>query len=495
VTLGCSFGLGTLEITHFRSISHAEIRLGHLNAFVGPNSAGKSTILDALNIILGETWPSRPFDESDYHNYDKTIPIEIIATFDTPLQCDHDVCGFRLRQDANTVQFNPIDSRGNVCTYGRGGRDKFVTKEMRSEVGLLYLGLDRQAEKQLRATQWTLYGKLIQAIESRIDPNAREAFRAGIQDAYTQNLAGGVSRAEAIINDFVQRQTGLGVRLEFNLLDPVQMMRGIRPQIVEDVLTLDPEQVGAGVQSAVCIGISQAYSQIVRTPMILAIEEPELYLHPHGCRHFYNLLRELSDGNLQVIYTTHERSFVNAGDFESIHIVRKTGGETGVASGLEIRLRNPDPLRLQSRFNERINEVFFSSCAVLVEGESDEIACKASLRSLGVDLDRSSISVLAVGGVTEMPPFSELLQALGIPTICISDEDPGNRVTAAAIAQVQAVLGAPNVFLCSPNLEGVWALRNKPSRIEAMSVFPQAVARGVQPDVYVQVQRRIQAIT
>ncbi|WP_372429090.1 hypothetical protein [Archaeoglobus fulgidus] len=35
---------------------------------------------------------------------------------------------------------------------------------------------------------------------------------------------------------------------------------------------------------------------------MLAIEEPELYLHPHG-RHFYKILKELSQKDVQVIYT------------------------------------------------------------------------------------------------------------------------------------------------------------------------------------------------
>lgn len=59
------------------------------------------------------------------------------------------------------------------------------------------------------------------------------------------------------------------------------------------------------------------------------MEEPELYLHPHGCRHFYRLLQEFSEVGLQIIYSTHERSFVNVGDFDSVHIVRKVAKPTG----------------------------------------------------------------------------------------------------------------------------------------------------------------------
>jgi predicted ATPase len=33
---------------------------------------------------------------------------------------------------------------------------------------------------------------------------------------------------------------------------------------------------------------------------MIAIEEPELFLHPHGMRHFYRLLRELASNGIQM---------------------------------------------------------------------------------------------------------------------------------------------------------------------------------------------------
>ena len=47
-----------LAIQGFRSIQSLELRLGDINALVGPNNSGKSNILQALDIILGETYPS-----------------------------------------------------------------------------------------------------------------------------------------------------------------------------------------------------------------------------------------------------------------------------------------------------------------------------------------------------------------------------------------------------------------------------------------------------
>jgi putative ATP-dependent endonuclease of OLD family len=61
-----------IKIQNFRSIRDLEIKLGKMNAFIGPNNAGKSNIMRALNLVLGETWTSpRSFADKDFYKYDK----------------------------------------------------------------------------------------------------------------------------------------------------------------------------------------------------------------------------------------------------------------------------------------------------------------------------------------------------------------------------------------------------------------------------------------
>jgi len=84
-----------LIIKNFKSIEEVNIKLGSINAFVGPNNSGKSNIMDALNLIIGEVYPSsRSFSDKDFHNYDKSRPIEIKVIFDQPLMSNPRVFGF-----------------------------------------------------------------------------------------------------------------------------------------------------------------------------------------------------------------------------------------------------------------------------------------------------------------------------------------------------------------------------------------------------------------
>ena len=58
-------------------------------------------------------------------------------------------------------------------------------------------------------------------------------------------------------------------------------------------------------------------------PIILAIEEPELYIHPQLGKLFYDVLLTFS-GKDQVIYTTHSPRFIDVYEYESIALITKT---------------------------------------------------------------------------------------------------------------------------------------------------------------------------
>jgi putative ATP-dependent endonuclease of the OLD family len=47
-----------LYIENFRSIEKMTLLPSHLSAIVGPNSVGKTNILKALEILLGESYPT-----------------------------------------------------------------------------------------------------------------------------------------------------------------------------------------------------------------------------------------------------------------------------------------------------------------------------------------------------------------------------------------------------------------------------------------------------
>jgi len=178
---------------------------------------------------------------------------------------------------------------------------------------------------------------------------------------------------------------------------------------------------------------------------ILALEEPELFLHPQARRHLSKVLRELAETGIQVIISTHSDSFIDTEYFDSIGRVVKIpdldneGKEStsliqvskrnlvdyAIKTGVpekKTSIENIQPF-YKTTSNPRLNEGFFARCLILVEGETEELALPEYLTVLGVDCDAFGISIIEVKGKNQIPKYWRLYSAFQIPIIVIFDND------------------------------------------------------------------------
>ena len=463
-----------LVIENYKSIQYLELPLTQMNAFIGANSCGKSNILKALNLIIGPTYVTiKSFDTSDHYQNDINNHIKIEVHFHTHLVCDNRVYGFRLHNDGKSVSYTALDQNGNPATYSpNGGYEIKVSNDMKAEVPMIYLNVDRQASQQIRASQWTLYGKLLNYLNSIITTSHRNQFITNVEVSYSQNIATYVNGAEQILNQCITEQTGRTMDLKMALIDPSMIIKDLRPRIKDsNGFEVDVDQEGAGVQSAVCIAIARAYAQLTGMPLILAIEEPELFLHPHACRHFYRILKDLSNLGTQIFYTTHEESFLKIEDFHNIKRVVKPTTDTDVIS-FTGNINNFDIIKAVARFDVEMNEVFFASKVVLVEGPADKIATKSAFEKLNIDLDQLNISIIECGSISGIKPMVEILNNFQIDCYAISDEDPGNITTLQTIQDILTVLPPTKLIIQSPDLEGIFNQTTKFKKRTALTIIP-----------------------
>lgn len=89
-----------LKIEKFRSINSQEIKFENYNVFVGPNSSGKSTFLQALNVFFGEV---KNFSVDDFWSRDTDNIICISVTFSDFSEAAHEVFSHYIRHDEMTV--------------------------------------------------------------------------------------------------------------------------------------------------------------------------------------------------------------------------------------------------------------------------------------------------------------------------------------------------------------------------------------------------------
>src|SRR6185437_11977233 len=78
--------LTKLTVRNFRALEVVDVPLTPITAFVGPNGTGKTSLLRAIELVLGETWPSlRSFRiPQDFTTFDASRGIEIAVSFNPP---------------------------------------------------------------------------------------------------------------------------------------------------------------------------------------------------------------------------------------------------------------------------------------------------------------------------------------------------------------------------------------------------------------------------
>lgn len=270
--------------------------------------------------------------------------------------------------------------------------------------------------------------------------------------------------------------------------------RGVTIRVDDGVLT-DVLDKGHGMQRSVVfsllqmlIGTARQRGEAGGRPIILAIEEPELYIHPHCQRLIFRVLREFagvgddeseSIGSDQVVYTTHSPAFVEVWNYQRIGLVKKPDLATGTIITQAERgiLGNPEErkvFKMLTCFGLKHNEVFFAREAVLVEGPEDDVGVIATARKLQkiAELpDEIGVSVVVTGSKGEIPKFQRILNAFGLQYAVLLELD-GKAEDHPQNAAILAELNGNRVARIPNKLESLLGLnRHFEDQREARQFF------------------------
>jgi predicted ATP-dependent endonuclease of OLD family len=173
--------------------------------------------------------------------------------------------------------------------------------------------------------------------------------------------------------------------------------------------------------------------------IIVAIEEPEIYLHPPIERATYKLLRSLSEDDDQIIYSTHDSHFVAVEYFDEIRLFKKELSEkprTFVHEFSVNRLiqlykdcygKAVDEKSLRHRFGHICdyakNEGFFAKKIILTEGETEKYSLPIYFAHKGFDLDNERIAIISAGSVDNILYLYVIFNEFHIPCYIIFDGD------------------------------------------------------------------------
>jgi putative ATP-dependent endonuclease of OLD family len=324
----------------------------------------------------------------------------------------------------------------------------------------------------MRASRYSLLGRILQHVEREFqkEPARVEEFEVKIRQAAEVLRIDLFKKFEETLSSYVLKQIGLtGIQMSFQPFDPMNHYKALDLRISEHEKgpVLSWASMGTGVQSAIVLSLLQAYRELVHESAILAIEEPEAFLHPHACRYFYRVLSQLSE-KIQVFYTTHSAAFLDVKRFEDIIYVRKNEtGETTAISGKGLTGSKADSLKTERKLDTSRQEMFFAKKVVLVEGPDDKQVLARAFELKGVDVDREGISIVDCGGKPNIPAFAKIISHYKLPSMVVCDKDMGKTTGDGLTKEIETCLaGIGMVFVLDPDLEGVFNLSNKQSIID-----------------------------
>jgi predicted ATP-dependent endonuclease of OLD family len=467
----------SIHIENFRSIKTLDFEPGPYCVLIGENNSGKSNILRALNLALGEAWPSeRSFSEEDFHNQDTSNDIVIQIFFDDTIEewrnnCKLEIAGIELRCKAYkrkvgqkpegtlAADYFCIQANGKQVRYpseplqkGKKPTGQWlpyrVSRELRDRLPLIYVGVQRDYDRHSPTSRWSVLRRLLNEVNTAFlndktqikvkKPDGsvarmtrREAFESAVKEAYAYLRTDGFVEIEQKLAANAMEQMGLDpkrdrVELHFESHDPTNAFRSLQLYVEQMGITSAAGEVGAGLQSAIVVALFRTYEELKREGAVFALEEPEVFLHPHRARYFAGVLRGLSEKGNQVFLSTHSPIFVQLDRPESIARVWRTeAGGTAVTQAPKSALAQDErqALRLLTEFDAQRNELFFARSVLLVEGATEKLLLPLAFRTLGHDLNRLGISVVEVGGKTKIPLFGKVCGGIGIPFAVLADHD------------------------------------------------------------------------
>ncbi|MFX1739228.1 AAA family ATPase [Paraburkholderia sp. A1RI_3L] len=170
--------------------------------------------------------------------------------------------------------------------------------------------------------------------------------------------------------------------------------------------------------------------------LIVCFEEPEIYLHPSAANQMRDTIYELSGQESQIIATTHSpfiidlsrkpKQILNSLRFDGSGITSSPFNVTDAFRSLEEDAR--DHVKMLLRVDDHVARVFFTRHVVIVEGDTEEIVIKETLKRLPKDRYLKIVSnfeIIKARGKASIIGLVKYLVSMGIEPIVVHDRDNG----------------------------------------------------------------------
>lgn len=445
--------LTRVKVENHRRLQDLELEVRQHMVLIGPNDVGKSSLLRCLDLLLGA---------STGQLYNQITP-EDLRESGRPFVVEADLCGFSDTEQAlfpDEITVDPNGEKEQTLTIRlEASFDDLETLSVTRTVPNKNTGRQLSRE-QLQAIGWTLLNANDRARSMSND-------RRSLLDDVLANVELGDEQAdfEDIIEEIGEKLQNSVALSELRGAMADQLSTALPERVAQDDLTFVP---GAAADKNVLKGVRlevnkksiseqsdgkraiyaiALYDLISNGANIVAIDEPEIHLHPSSQR---SLARLLKNGRNQKIIATHSPDIVSAFDPELIVSIRE-GGE--VIQPRSRILDNDQRATLRWWVRNKL-EPLTARHVVAVEGAADRIILERVAELTGHDLDRLGVSVIEAEGAGDMKVVWKLFGENGfnVPLSLLIDRDAVDR-TANNIGVAQRNFSEHSIWISERDLE------------------------------------------
>lgn len=452
--------IDTVRISGFRGICNIEVTLPRVTVLLGQNNAGKTSIIKALQLALGDY--SRYLADEDFHIGEDekrqetiTVDLRFIAVdsdararefsenwqqaFGDKIQSEPDGKQFvaiRTTAKPDRVKGGYIVERFHLDEWPelsgwqdfRVGSKNRLGKRLES-VPFISIDAQRDIHNELKEKS-SFVGRVLSSVEydekdvAELERLVAEVNKEAIEkseplkrlkthlDNMNQSFEGS---GQTELTPFPKKIRDLSKRFSVNFGET-------------DKSSFSMEYHGMGTRSWASMLTVKAFTELLAKnheeeaePFfpVMAAEEPEAHLHPNAQRTLY---RQLVDVPGQVIISTHSPYIAGLAELHEIRSLSKRKNSVQVYQ-LRDEFEDDDLRRLKREVVHSRGELLFSKAIVLSEGETEEQALPELFGAYaGRHPFSLGINFVGVNGSgAKYRPFLILAKDLNIPVFIFSD--------------------------------------------------------------------------
>jgi len=449
--------ISRVVITNHSRIQDLDIDIRRHAVIVGANDVGKSSILRILNLTLGSSTTGlyQALTPGDLRDPDKPMVVNVWWTDFTEQNRRSFPDEISIAEDQETeslwvqmlVEIHPenVDEITVRRWFPESGHERVPSREQLEEFGWRYLRATRGSSMIEGAHS------PVRALLAAADLGKNEENLKNLLNQFNEELSGDESVIELLnrvanhLNRAMPRNVSRDDFAVRSVTDPSN-------DVLQDVsifLNRDGKQASLLEQSD---GVRQLMSMTLfdlaeGTANVLAIDEPELHLHPTSQRTAADLLS--GEGNQKII-VTHSPYILHRFEPAEVIAVDRHGKCHQIKP---IQFSKIEKVRAHW-WSPRLLEALTSRFVIVVEGDADRVIVEAVAEALGVDLDRLGAVVIELDGAEKFKNIFPLVGPDGFgPTLLGLVDEKESSKWVNAFEKKPTTIVDKKIFISAVDLE------------------------------------------